>query len=207
MDLQRPAGAPGWRELRQHRIDQWKNQRDRRRADTIRPRPKPRDDDDDTPQEVPPHKEKTPSAAGKASAITSRATLKKQRGAIERATAWIVLLVSFVGSIAVLHGGFAPMIDSLRAGHYNVGALVGGTIIQLVLTFLEWYYFDRFLISWGARVFDTATTALGYGPLFLAPLAAVLAARGVENALLPAWGIIILVSLGIAWFPESRLVD
>lgn len=204
---QRQRGAPGWRELRQHRIEQQAAEREQRKNDRLRPRPKPRDDDEDgdQPQEKP---QKAPAArTGKPSAITSRATLRKQRGGIERLAAWVVLLVSFAGSMAVFHGGFAPMIDSIRAAHYNVGALLGGAIVQIVLTFLEWYYFDRPFIAWGARFFDTATTAIGFGPLFLAPLTVFIAARGVENPLLPAWGIIILVSLAVAWFPESRLVD
>lgn len=207
---QRQRGAPGWRELRQHRIEQFKAERDQRRNDRLRPRPKPRDEaeDDDQQQERPQKAAQQPVArAGKPSAITSRDTLRKQRGGIERVAAWVVLLVSFAGSMAVFHGGFAPMIESLRAGRYNVGALSGGAIVQIVLTFLEWYYFDRPFIAWGARLFDTATTALGFGPLFLAPLVVFIAARGVHNPLLPAWGIIILVSLAIAWFPESRLVD
>ena len=137
----------------------------------------------------------------------ARDTLRKQRGGIERAAAWLVLLVSFAGSMATLHGGFAPMIESIASRQYNVGALLGGAIIQIVLTFLEWWYFDRPLIAGGARLVDAATTAIGFGPLFLAPLASFLHDRGLADPLLPAWGIIIVVSFAVAWFPESRLVD
>lgn len=204
---QRPRGAPGWRELRQHRIAQQQAEREQRKIDRLRPRPKSRDDDDDDePQQRGPRPSPAP-RQGKASAVVGRETLRKQRGGIERAAAWLVLLVSFAGSVATLHGGFAPMIESIATKQYNVGALLGGVLIQVVLTFLEWWYFDRPLIAGGARLVDAATTAIGFGPLFLAPLVSFLEARGIESPLLPAWGIIIAVSFAVAWFPESRLVD
>ena len=202
-----PTRPPSWREQRTERIAAQQAERPaRRRGRSAEPV------DEEEEEEAAPRTRsavggKVSKGGGKASAVTSRATLKKQRGMIERGAAWLVLLLSFVGSIAVLHGGFAPMIASITAGQYNVGALVGGALIQIVLTFLEWYYFDRWAIAWGARLVDTATTALGFGPLFAAPLTAFLLARGAPTPLLIAWGIISLVSLAIAWFPESRLVE
>lgn len=153
--------------------------------------------------------QKAPASArsGKPSAIVTRGRLRQQRGAIERTMAWIVLLVSFLGSIAAMHGGFAPLIASIVSWQLNQSALISGVLIQIIVTFLEWYYYDRLLIAWGARVVDTALTAIGYGPLFLAPLIVLLYNRGITEPAYTAWAIIILVSLGIAWFPESRLVD
>lgn len=155
--------------------------------------------------ERPPHRAATRSH--KPSAIVSRDRLTQQRGGIERTMAWLVLLLSFLGSIAALHGGFAPLVASIVARQPNIAALLGGVLIQLIVTFLEWYYFDRPLIAWSARIVDTATTAIGYGPLLYAPLLTLLYNRDIASPQPLAVAIIVGVSLGIAWFPESRLVD
>lgn len=201
-----PNRPPNWRDERAARIAAQQAEREAKIAAKLAERAAPA-----PPRPAAPAAEPAPKApprgAGKQSAITTRATLQKQRGAIERAMAWLVLLVSFLGSIVALHGGWPPFIASLTVGPLNLGALLGGVLIQLVLTFLEWYYSDRWPIAWGARIVDTATTAIGYGPLFLAPLMAMLHDRGLADPTLAAWGIISLVSLGVAWFPESRLVD
>ena len=205
------GGAPGWRENRT-----WREQRADRiaqqkadRMERKRARQLSRDDEDEDEKEERPRKGKTKkhSRSGKGSAIVTRDRLKTQRSGIERTMAWLVLFLSFLGTIAALHGGFGPLIASISTGQFNQAALLGGVLIQLVVTFLEWYYFDRPLIAWGARVVDTAATTIGYGPLFLAPLAVLLYNRGVTSPEPAAWGIIALISLGIAWFPESRLVD
>jgi hypothetical protein len=143
----------------------------------------------------------------KESAIVKRATLRRQRGAIERWTAWIVLFVSVLGTIAALAGGWVPLISSIATLRPNWAAIGGGFGIQVLLTFLEWHYFDVPMVAWPARIVDMLTTALGYGPLVLIGLVGALVARGVPYPLYAAWAIIGLVSLLIAWYPESRLVD
>lgn len=148
-----------------------------------------------------------PMSDRKDSAVVSRARLRRQRGAIERWTAWTVLLVSFLGSIAALHGGWPPLIASLITLQPNWAALLGGLGIQVLLTFLEWHYFDQPLVAWPARVIDAATTALGYGPLILAPLSAALASQALPQGDIAAWCIIAVISFLIAWYPENRLVE
>lgn len=185
-----PTKPPGWREMRAERIARQAQERAAKqaeRAERAERRPSP--------------------VGGKPSAVVSRSHLQQQRGVVERVMAWVVLLLSFLGSIVALHGGWTAFIASLTDGPLMLGALLGGTLLQLVLTFLEWWYFDRVLLAWGARLADTALTAVGYGPLFVPPLAAWLALQGVGWPAGVAWGIISLVSLGVAWFPESRLVD
>lgn len=149
----------------------------------------------------------------KQSAVITRDRLKKQRGAIERFTAWVVLLVSFLGSIAALHGGWPPLIDSLTSLQPRWAPLLGGLAIQAGLTFLEWWYYDQRVVSWPARLIDTATTALGYGPLVVVGIARAIGPELAPGAdpdvayITVAWVIVGLVSLLVAWYPESRLVE
>lgn len=182
-----PTKPPGWREMRAERIARQAEERAARQASRQ-------------------HGVRR-SSGSKPSAVVSRAHLQQQRGVVERVMAWVVLLLSFLGSIVALHGGWVPFIQSLTDGPLMLGALLGGILIQLVLTFLEWWYFDRLLLAWGARLVDTVLTTMGYGPLFVPPLAVWLGQQGATWPVGVAWGIISLISLGVAWFPESRLVD
>lgn len=143
----------------------------------------------------------------KESAVISRARLRKQRGAIERWTAWVVLFVSFLGTVVVFAGGWGPFIASIVARQPSIAAIGGGIGAQALLTYLEWHYYDVRAISWTARIFDAATTALGYGPLCVAWLIAQLTARDIPQPFYVAWALLGLVSYATAWYPESRLVD
>lgn len=142
----------------------------------------------------------------KESAVLSRAQLRQQRGAVERWTALVILFVSFLGTIVALAGGWPAFIGSIRTLQPHWAAILGGAAIQGLLTFLEWHYFDRPLIAWGARIGDAYLTAIGYGPLVIGPLSA-LAARYAPQPLYVAWFVVGLASLAVAWYPESRLVD
>lgn len=144
----------------------------------------------------------TTRTAAKDSAIVSRARLRKQRGAIERWSAFVLLFVSFLGTIAALAGGWPALLSAPR-----IAPIVGGLAVQAGLTYLQWHYYDNRLLSRPSRMIDAALTALGYGPLFLTWLMGELAARGVPEPWYIAWAIIGLVSYGLAWYPESRLVD
>lgn len=138
----------------------------------------------------------------KESAIVSRSTLRRQRGAIERWTALVGLFISFAGTIAALAGGWPSLI-----GNPHVAPIVGGLLVQGLLTYLQWHYYDLRWISTPSRVIDAALTALGYGPLFHPWLMGQLAARDVFEPWYVAWAIVGLVSYGLAWYPESRLIE
>lgn len=143
------------------------------------------------------------SQPAKQSALWTRAQLARARGPVERATAWIVLVVSFVGTIVALHGGWAPIL----ALHFSAWAIIGGLLLQGLLTWLQWAYQHNRLLCWGSRIIDATLTAYGYGPLFIMALTAYLVSRGIPEFLYVGWLLIGLVSLGLAWYPESRLVD
>lgn len=141
----------------------------------------------------------------KASAIVSRATLDRQRGAFERMMAIGLLFISFAGSIAALSGGWAALFAAPRPG-----AIAAGIAAQVALTAAEWWYGSG-RGRWRYRLalsIDTALTAIGYGPLFVPALASYLAARGAgDSATIAAWGIVVIASTLLAWYPEFTLID
>lgn len=144
-----------------------------------------------------------PSGARKQSAIVTHAQIERGRGRVERLTAYIVLLVSFVGTVVALHGGWAIVL----AGGFQWRALAGGVLLQLILTWLQWSYHHARVLCWGSRLVDAALTAYGYGPLFIVALVSYLVERSIPQPLFVGWSILGLVSLLLAWYPESRLVD
>ncbi len=140
----------------------------------------------------------------KQSAIVTRATLDRQRGAFERISAFGVLFFSFAGSIAALSGGW----PALRADPH-LAPIVGGIVIQAVLTISEWWYGGgrgrwRYRL---ALLLDMALTTIGYGPLIVPYLAAYLAARGLPYAEPLAWLAVAMLSFVIAYYPERMLID
>lgn len=143
------------------------------------------------------------SKSAKQSAIVSRAQLARARGPVERVTAWIVLVVSFIGTIVVFYGGWTPILEL----HLSVSAILAGIGVQALLTWLQWAYHHNRLLCWGSRIIDAGLTAYGYGPLFIAGLTAYLVGRSVPWPNVVVWVPIGLVSIGLAWYPESRLVD
>jgi hypothetical protein len=147
----------------------------------------------------------TKSFGGKPSAIVRRATLNHTRSTVERVSAILLLLLSFLGTIIALHGGWGPVL-SLQL---SLAALLGGILLQGVLTWLEWAYGDRRMNFkyLGALAADTCLTIYGYGPVLVPILAPPLAARGIPEPALVAWLIVALVALVLAWYPESRLID
>lgn len=145
--------------------------------------------------------------AAKESAIVSRSRLRRQRGAIERWTALVVLFVSFLGTIVTFAGGWPPFLAGLRTFQPAWGAIGGGLFVQGLLTYFQWHYFDRRYVSFPARIADAVLTALGYGPLVIDALTLYLTSRDAPQPLYLAWLVIGLVSYALAWYPESRLVD
>ena len=143
----------------------------------------------------------------------SRERLVRSRTGVEKAAAWALLAVSWLGSIVTAHGGWAALVASPSL------ALTGvGLVAQAVLTYLQWSYPDVWWVAWPARAVDALLTALGYGFLFIGGLTLLLARTGLSLAPWPmawfvvsvaglvAWAIIYLISLGVAYYPESRLV-
>lgn len=156
------------------------------------------------------------------SAVVSRSALARTRGPVERYSAWLVLFGSALGAVVTFHGSWAALLAAP-----SLGRIVAGLGLQLVLTWMQWAYYQRPGIAWTARAADALTTTLGYGPLVHGALVGWFVGGGASTApilagLDPAWqpgtpsawgwaGVaawagIYLLSLVPAWYPESRLV-
>ncbi len=145
--------------------------------------------------------------------VISRAAIRRSRTGAEKALAWGVLALSWLGSVVMAHGGWAPFLAAP-----SPAAIGMGLAVQAVLTYLQWAYDDNRWVAWPARAIDALLTALGYGFLVVSGLAALIAVTGLPNLLWPlawwwvtsaglvAWVIVYLVSLLVAWYPEKTLV-
>lgn len=152
-------------------------------------------------------------SAPKASAVFRRQQIDDIRAYVERGAAFVILVIDAIGTIVVCHGGWAPIV----ALDFSIAAIVGGLLLFGALTWLQCAYYHVKLISWPARGVNATLAALGYGPLFIDSLANWLLEHGVtakwaalydvSSSTALAWTGIWLVSLVIAWFPESRLID
>lgn len=146
-----------------------------------------------------------PTNARKQSALLRRTHLVQVRHKVERVLAVLVWCLSTLGTIVALHGGWGPVL----ALQISAGAIVGGFVIQGILTWIQWAYGDHkgnllYLSSLGV---DLAYTIRGYGPVIAPWLALWLASQGAPQPLLIGWLIVALVSFLMAWYPESRLVE
>lgn len=144
-------------------------------------------------------------ATRKQSALFHRGQLVRSRGKVERILAILIWGLSALGTIVALHGGWEPVL----AHRLSIAAILGGLIIQAVLSWTQWAYGDskgNFLYLFSLGI-DIAYTIYGYGPPIAPWIAVLLASRGIPEPLLSAWLLIALVSFFVAWYPEDRLVD
>lgn len=141
----------------------------------------------------------------KESAIVSRATLDRQRGAFERTAAIGILFFSFAGTVAALSGGWSVLATAPR-----LAPIAGGIALQAALTAAEWWYGSgrgrwRYRL---ALTIDAALTTIGYGPLIVPVLTPSIAARGAGDMASPlAWITVGVVSFLIAYIPERLLIE
>lgn len=149
----------------------------------------------------------------KPSAMISRRAVERSRTVVERGGAWGILALGLMGTVIALHGGWDAM---LRAPSWE--RAIAAVALQAALTWSQWAYGDRPLISWPSRALDAALTAAGWAPLWIGALAGLLGALGVEGApvvwrwavpldLAAAWVLSWAVCLIPAWLPEDRLLS
>ena len=102
-----------------------------------------------------------------------------------------------------LHGGWKPVL----ALQVNITATIGGVLLQIGLTALEWIYGSqcRHPVYLAALTADAALTAVGYAPLLLPWLLRVLAESAAP--MLFAHALIAAFAMVLAVYPESRMVE
>ena len=147
-----------------------------------------------------------PKGRRKASAVVSRAQLARTRGWFERISAGVVLMASYLGTVFTFAGGVVPLLNAPSQLFPWLGALAA----QGLLTALQWWYGNvsrAHPVYLAALVSDTGLTTWGFAPLLVPPLAALLAANGIDGAVTGAWALLAVVSLVAAYYPESRFVD
>jgi hypothetical protein len=150
----------------------------------------------------------------KQSALVSREALDRQRSTFERFSALAVLFLSFAGTIAAFSGGWSALVSAPR-----LAPILVGLVTQALLTAGQWWYGAR-RGPWryrAALLIDSALTTAGYGPLIVPWLGGYLARRiapagqVAEGYLVLAepiaWGLLVVASALIAWYPEKTLID
>jgi hypothetical protein len=144
----------------------------------------------------------------KKSAIVSGAQLEAMRPWYERLIGLALLVVSFLGTMVVMNGGWArslPWLDTFKPGW----GLAAGFGIQLLATYTEvTYRKNRVSLPYAtALLVDIGFTAAGFYPLFAVALLALLARLAVPMPVVISWVIIVLAAVALAITPEAILID
>jgi len=153
-------------------------------------------------REEQPDREEAPRRA----ALFSRRRLARQQTGFEQFVAWLLLIISFVGS-ALLDGGG---VDAWVRWQPNLWIAGAALALQGVLTYVQWIYAEQGRQSWQyllAVLVSSALTAGGYWQLAHPWGVQLLARWQVPSANAPyvAGGLIILTALLIDIFPEQTL--
>ena len=138
-------------------------------------------------------------------ALFSRRRLARQQTAFEQFVAWLLLIISFVGS--VLLGGGVEAWVRWQPNLWIAGATLA---FQGVLTYVQWIYAERGWRAWqylAAVLVSSGLTAAGYWHLVHPWGVKLLAGWQVPAANAPyfAGGLIIVAALLIDIFPEQTL--
>lgn len=159
------------------------------------------------------------SASSEARGI-SRRSLRRSRTTVERALAWLVLLLGYAGSLIASQGGWS----NVAALRWQLAPAVAVAILQGILTWLQWSYDDRPWVARPARAIDAGLTLAGWGPLLIGLATAAAASFfgiliGIaamfggaltfspQTALIGGWIVLSVAAIGAAWYPEHTLVN
>jgi len=139
-------------------------------------------------------------------ALFSRKRLARQQTGFEQFVAWLLLIISFVGSLLLGGGGVSAWV-AWRPNLWLAGAALA---LQGVLTYVQWIYAERGWRAWqylAAVLVSSALTAGGYWQLVHPWGVGLLAGWQVpaSNAPYLAGGLIALAALLIDIFPEQTL--
>jgi hypothetical protein len=91
-------------------------------------------------EELPAHDGERPRRA----ALFSRRQLARQQTGFEQFVAWLLLIISFVGSVLLGGGG----VDAWVRWHPNLWVAGASLALQSVLTYVQWIYAERGWQAW-----------------------------------------------------------
>jgi hypothetical protein len=145
-------------------------------------------------------------ASPRGAALFSRRRLAQQQTAFEQFVAWLLLIISFVGSVLLGGGG----VEAWVRWQPNLWLAGAALAFQGVLTYVPWIYAERGWQAWpyvATVLVSSALTAGGYWQLVHPWGVRLLAGWQVLAANAPyfAGGLIIVAALLIDIFPEQTL--
>jgi hypothetical protein len=151
-------------------------------------------------------KQSEPDDAPRRAALFSRRRLARQQTAFEQFVAWLLLIISFVGS-ALLGGGGVESWVRWQPNLWIAGAALA---FQGMLTYVQWIYAEQRWQAWqylAAVLASSGLTTAGYWQLVYPWGAKLLTGWQVPAATAPylAGGLIIVAALLIDIFPEQTL--
>lgn len=165
---------------------------------------------DQTPT-IPEHR-RTRASRPKPTAIVKGATVDRAAIFMMRYAAVVLLLVSFVGSIVALNGGWDSVMKSWPRPWEGVNPVAAalGVGLQIWITLIEWHkrHHKLSLLYIFHLAIDTALSFIGFysliGPLFESGLAQMGMQPGTTT--IPAGLIVGVLALVLAMLPEQMLV-
>lgn len=139
-------------------------------------------------------------------ALFSRRRLARQQTSFEQFVAWLLLIISFVGSVLLGGGG----VEAWVRWQPNLWIAGAALAFQGVLTYVQWIYAERGMQAWqyvSAVLVSSALTAGGYWQLAHPWGVTLLVGWQVPAANAPSFagGLIIVAALLIDIFPEQTL--
>ena len=133
-----------------------------------------------------------------------RSELIRKRKWFSWYAAWVLLFMGVVGSIVAGNGGWVNVLS----GKFTYAGTIGAILAQTILTGIQWSMPDHKALVYLSRALDAVLTFVGYGPLVLISTTGILVTLGIpfQYAYYYACGIIYMVAVIVAWYPEFRLV-
>jgi hypothetical protein len=152
-------------------------------------------------------------ARSKDTAVIRGETVDRAAIGIMRYGALVLLLISFLGSVVALNGGWAPIINAWPKPWQGVNLLAAivGVGLQSWLTLIQWHKrHDKLSLLYLTHLaIDATLTFLGYYPILVPFFAGGFVKLGMEpqNAQYAAYGLTTVLAVVLAKIPEEMLVD
>lgn len=131
-----------------------------------------------------------------------RQSLRQQRQWITWYLAWSLMLLGFVGTIVTANGGWGQLLS----GRFSWNMTILAFALQVILTYVQWAWYDIRPLAYFSRTIDALFTALGYGSVIYVYAIDYFNGYDLFFVSVIYWLITFVLSVFIAWYPEYRLV-